>query len=231
MEKALGVVVLIPVFFVSSKWMHALIKMYLIGSGASMTTSTYSALMNLGVSLFGIVLAIIVLRHYFKTQVLDLKQHFGKVILAGVCGVGLLLFAAYVSAVIEGMFGATGTSANQDSINSVMSTSAYYIMAFDTMILGPINEEIIFRGVLFTMFREKSPFLAYVFGGVFFGLIHVLSYVLAGMTSQLIYGIGYVILGLCLCAIYEESNNIFSTMITHIIYNSIITLNVIMIMF
>ena len=80
-----------------------------------------------------------------------------------------------------------------------------------TIFLGPITEELTFRGLTYTYARRTMTFLgANVFQAILFGLLHM----------NPLQGIYAGVLGLVFGVIYEKSRNILVTMGLHILFNS-----------
>jgi membrane protease YdiL (CAAX protease family) len=85
-------------------------------------------------------------------------------------------------------------------------------MLFYAAILGPIVEELCFRGLSFRYAREKMSFLlANILQAVLFGAFHM----------NLIQGIYTFLLGLVLGYVMEKSGNLTLTIAFHILFNAL----------
>ena len=108
---------------------------------------------------------------------------------------------------------------NETAVNSLIMTSpflAIYMAAF----FAPISEELVFRGVLFKAFKHR--YLAYFMGGVAFGLIHFMEIIVDGFSVlKLLHVFPYIFVGLLFCKVYQETDNIYYSILSHIIFNSI----------
>ena len=79
------------------------------------------------------------------------------------------------------------------------------------VLLGPIEEELTFRGVIFSSARKALPFWgANVFQALLFGIFHM----------NLIQGIYAFFIGLFLGYILERSGSIYFSIFLHIVFNS-----------
>lgn len=79
------------------------------------------------------------------------------------------------------------------------------------VLLGPIEEEFTFRGVIFSSARKALPFwAANVFQALLFGIFHM----------NLIQGIYAFFIGLFLGYILERSGSIYFSILLHILFNS-----------
>ena len=94
--------------------------------------------------------------------------------------------------------------------NTVNAAKNSYIEMLVVLFIGPIFEEIIFRGAIFSILKNNIPLIpAIIIQGVLFGLLH-------GNPLQGIYAF---VLGVILCLIYLYTESIFGDMLCHIIFN------------
>lgn len=149
----------------------------------------------------------------------------------GIIGIGLL--SMYVLAIVVGliyeMLGDTGESANQDIINLLMTSPGMILMVIAVVILAPISEELIFRKLLMgtcEVTLKLKPVFAIILSSLIFSFIHVSD------LESLKYIFQYMALAVPICAAYHYSNNnIFVTIIMHMINNLISVLMVLTICF
>ena len=92
-------------------------------------------------------------------------------------------------------------------------------MLFVTGFLAPVGEELIFRGVIFTGLRKYNRVLAYVVSAFLFGFIHVMSSVFAGNILEMVQMIPYMCSGLVFAYVYESTDNIWGSILTHMTNN------------
>ena len=86
------------------------------------------------------------------------------------------------------------------------------VMVLYACILGPIVEELCFRGLCFRFAREKLPFwIANVMQALMFGFFHM----------NLVQGIYTFALGLLLGYLVEKTGNLLVPIVLHILYNSV----------
>ena len=79
-------------------------------------------------------------------------------------------------------------------------------------VAAPIGEELIFRGILFRVARERWGWLrAAVLTGLFFGVVHWAPWHLFGLVA----------LGLLLALLYHLTRSLLTPMLTHATYNLI----------
>ncbi|MDR0987049.1 MAG: CPBP family intramembrane metalloprotease [Ruminococcus sp.] len=107
---------------------------------------------------------------------------------------------------IEKAFGVSLRSADLNTDGSAFGGIAVTIM---TVIMAPILEEILFRGVLLRNLEKYGGYLAVIYSGVMFGLWHT-NY------SQLFFTIAG---GLCFSFMMVKTGSIFPSMILHLCLN------------
>ena len=94
--------------------------------------------------------------------------------------------------------------------NTMNAAKNSYIEMLVVLLIGPIFEEIIFRGAIFSILRKNIPLVpAIIIQAILFGLLH-------GNPLQGIYAF---FLGIVLCLIYLYTGRILGNMLCHIIFN------------
>lgn len=96
------------------------------------------------------------------------------------------------------------------------------VMILVAVLLAPIVEETLFRGVLFGTIRRKSRVLAYIVTALVFSVYHLWQFFVGGFEwSMLLYLLQYVPASLALCWCYERSSSIWSPIVLHAAINFI----------
>lgn len=109
-----------------------------------------------------------------------------------------------------------------DSNVSQMTQDSYTLMAIGTVLLVPIAEESLFRGLIFGKLYNRSRVLAYAVSTLAFCAIHVVGYIgLYSPLQLLLSALQYIPAGLCLGWAYASSGTIFSPILIHITINQI----------
>ena len=105
---------------------------------------------------------------------------------------------------------------------AAMSQDAFLLMAIGTVLLVPVAEESLFRGLLFRGIYGKSRWAAYAVSALCFCLPHVSVYIGSYDLSLLaMCFVQYLPAGLMLAWSYEKSNTILTPIIIHTIINAI----------
>lgn len=109
-----------------------------------------------------------------------------------------------------------GDMASNEELNRnlLLSTPLYAITAM--VLIAPFTEEILFRLAPRKIFKRKIPYL--IFCAIIFGGLHLLS---STSLIEILYIIPYGALGFFFAKNFYETNNIFSSISTHMIHNTI----------
>ena len=104
---------------------------------------------------------------------------------------------------------------------AAMSRNHFMIVAIGAVLLVPIAEECIFRGLLFRGIYCKSRWAAYAVSALCFCLPHVSAYIGSyDWTVLALCFVQYLPVGLILAWSYEKSNTILSPILIHTIINA-----------
>lgn len=94
-------------------------------------------------------------------------------------------------------------------------------MAIGTILLVPVTEETLFRGMLFRGLYDRSPAAAYLLSMAAFSAVHVIGYVGLGEPVLLALSfVQYLPAGYCLCFAYRRSGTIVSPILMHMLVNA-----------
>lgn len=105
-------------------------------------------------------------------------------------------------------------SLSESSLNE--STDPIYVLytCLSTVVLAPIFEEILFRGVFLERLKRYDTMFAIVFSGTIFGLMHM----------NFVQGSMHIFTGILLAYICTKENSILLTILCHMLFNGILTL-------
>ncbi len=96
----------------------------------------------------------------------------------------------------------------------------YGVMPIVSIILAPIVEEVLFRGVVFGGLRRKSRVLAYIIAFLVYGLYCVWSKFFSGFGWDLLIDFLYYLpASLALCWSYEKGGSVWVPTLLHILIN------------
>lgn len=167
---------------------------------------------------FGIT--IIIFRRFLAYSLPVAADHplrFLKGILLGFCAYWVL--SVCLTALVE-LLRLSAWVPNDDTVTEIAGVS-YNVMWVGAVLLAPMTEETLVRGLIFGNIRNKNRTLAYIITALVFALMHVLPYVTwMGVVdfgyNLLVYGLPSV--ALCIC--YEYSGCIWAPILLHMLINA-----------
>lgn len=109
-----------------------------------------------------------------------------------------------------------------DAAIRTMVSSNFALMAIGAVILAPVTEELLFRGLIFRGLYDRSPVLAHLASICLFSLIHVTNYI--GVYDWKLLGLcflQYLVPACCLNFAYRCSGNILTPIFMHGLTNLI----------
>jgi len=113
------------------------------------------------------------------------------------------------------------TNPNSEAVSEAVAMSIPTMVAV-ACIMGPIVEEVLFRGVLFGSIRTKNRIWAYIVSVVVFAVYHLWGSVLTtGDWSVLIFMIQYVPHGIMLAWAYERTGSLWTSIFLHMLINTV----------
>lgn len=161
----------------------------------------------------------IIFRQYLFAQIKLIPELFEKILFLTISGFVtywvLNILLTQVLFALDPDF----TSVNDVAIQDLVAED-YAIMFVSTVILAPIAEETLFRGLVFRGIYDHAPVLAWVLSVALFALIHILSYIGAyPFGTLLLCFLQYLPAGICLAAAYRLSGSLLSPMLIHALVN------------
>ena len=109
-----------------------------------------------------------------------------------------------------------------DSAITEMAHANHTLMAIGVVLLVPLTEEVLYRGLIFRNLYRSSQAAAYIVSMAAFAAIHVLGYIgTESVTTLVICFLQYLPAGLCLAWTYTKADNIFAPVIVHALVNAI----------
>ncbi len=157
---------------------------------------------------------------FLKRSLSFTGKHSGDLVVAVIAGFGLYwLSNVLLSFVILQLF-PDYANPNDGSIAD-MASSHFVLMAVGAVLLVPMAEELVHRGLIFGTLAKKSRLAAYIVSTLFFSAIHVAGYIgLFGSTDLILAFVQYLPAGLILGWAYERSGSIFAPMVIHTAVNT-----------
>ncbi|MFH1875867.1 MAG: CPBP family intramembrane glutamic endopeptidase [Candidatus Omnitrophota bacterium] len=169
---------------------------------------TANGLMELGTIL--LVVAFLSVRWLdFKIQ----RQNLTAILSVYTATLPLLILAAFVSTLVTQTLNITRTINPAIPLFLTLKNKPMMaLLAFEAAILGPVAEELFFRGFIYKFTRTRFSFLpAAIATSLFFAVLHRTPYDILPLSF----------ISIALCYTYEKTQNIISPIIFHSLYNTL----------
>lgn len=149
----------------------------------------------------------------------------GYYLLAALSGFGMYMLLNHALSVTILMAWPDFANVNNAAISTIFD-GHFFLMAVGTVILVPLAEELLFRGLIFRALYRKNSVLGYVISILVFSAIHVLSYI--GRYDPLVLiicFIQYIPGALILSESYARTDCIFVPVLIHMTLNFFATIS------
>lgn len=160
--------------------------------------------------------------HRFLIKTVEhLRASWKKVVLFAAIGLGAYFAMSTLLASVYLRFFPEFSNVNDENI-LLLAKENFALMAIGSVILVPVAEECLYRGVVFGAIFQKSPMIGYMLSTLVFSLIHVLRYIGAvDMQILLLCIVQYLPAGLCLSWAYQKADNLFAPILIHAVINAL----------
>ena len=107
-----------------------------------------------------------------------------------------------------------------DASIAAMSKGGYYLMLLGTVVLAPLAEECVFRGLIFRNLWKASAVGAYLVSMAAFSAVHIIGYIGVYSPLQLVLAfLQYLPAGVWRCWCYTKSGSIYGPIVMHSLIN------------
>jgi membrane protease YdiL (CAAX protease family) len=162
---------------------------------------------------------VILFRRYLLEQVKRIPDTLWKSLpIAGVGFLAYMLFNFLTSQAFLAL-DPSFSSINDVAVRDLVAEN-YGLMFFGTVILVPIAEECLFRGLVFRGLYDYNKVLAWVVSVALFSSIHIVSYVgVHPFPTLLLCFLQYIPAGVCLAGSYRLSGSLLAPILIHTLVN------------
>ena len=178
---------------------------------------------NLNLLYYGIgfIFLLTTLFKFMKQSFADLCSNVLDTLIGVGAGYILYILLSYAVSSFLSLFLSDLTNPNSSAVIDETRLNPNTMLAIGVL-LAPIVEEILFRGVVFGTLRKKSRLLAYVVSSVFFSIYHLWSYLIYSFNPVLLlFLVQYVPAGIVLAWSYERGRNVWCPVFLHMLINYI----------
>lgn len=145
----------------------------------------------------------------------------GKLLKGALLGFCLYEVLQILSVIVIELIAPELITPNDDTIAAI-AASNYRVMWVGAVLLAPLTEETLVRGLVFGNIRRWNRPAAYIVTALLFAFMHIAPYVpeMDGM-SIVLNGLLYALPSVALCACYEYSGTIWAPILLHMALNAI----------
>lgn len=160
--------------------------------------------------------------HYLRESFADMCGNFLNTVIAVLVG-----FIAYVLLFNLVSFGLDFflddlTNPNSAAVNATAKLNPNTMLVIGVL-LAPVVEETLFRGVVFGSLRRKNAILAYAVSTLLFAVYHLWSYLVYDFHPSLfLYLLQYLPAGLALGWAYDYSKTLYAPIFLHMVINYVV---------
>lgn len=171
--------------------------------------------------IIGIIFVLVFVRRFLRAGFDPLMDNIPGNLLTIIMAYFLNLALTYgASAVIFLIMGDT-TNPNTELIDQMAGESFSTVFGM-AVFLAPVVEEVLFRGTVFGVLRQKSRILAYALSIMLFSFYHMWQFLLIHMDIEmLVYAIQYIPVSIALAWCYERSGSIWVPIFLHMLINAV----------
>lgn len=112
-------------------------------------------------------------------------------------------------------------NANDLSISAILQEN-YSLVSFGVVLLVPVAEETLYRGLIFGSLYNRNPLAAYIVSVVAFAALHIVGYIGQYPFTQLLFSfLQYIPAGFSLAWAYAKTDSIWAPILMHIAINQV----------
>ena len=161
----------------------------------------------------------ILFRRYLWAQLRLIPDRLGSAFGVAAIGFAAYLLLNFLMAQLILALDPAFSSVNDLTIRDLVQEN-YPLMFIGTVILVPITEECLLRGLVFRGLHDHNPLLAWIISVVLFSVIHIVSYIgTYPLSTILLCLVQYLPAGICLAAAYRFSGSLLSPILIHAAVN------------
>ena len=188
--------------------------------GLTLEEEALSIHLNFAYGIVNFCFAGIFFRRYLVKSARQIPQFPDRFFAALFGGFGMYLLGNLVMGTLTQIISPGMENINDAAIGTMVGSGALEMLIY-TVVLVPLAEETLFRGLIFTTLRPHSRFAAYAVTMIVFSAIHVLSYIgTAPMLTIILCFIQYLPASFALAWALEYSGSIWASIGIHTAANA-----------
>ena len=209
-------------------WIYVPIHIFalpiLLPSAALMLNSVGISLTDIQINfiyyLLGFLFSALIMGHYLKNTFNDFADSVLRTLLNVVVCLVVYYCIAYVVNFVLAFFLPDLINPNTGAVieNTMENSKSMFAVS---VLLAPITEEVIFRGVVFGTVRRKNRIAAFVISALIFSVYHLWQFAVIGYSigTLVLYAIQYIPASIMLAKCMEDSGNLWGPIFMHMTVN------------
>lgn len=180
-----------------------------------------SALLNGAFFAINFLVTLVIYRKFLAKSLVQVGRRFWGFVQAVILGLVMYYAGVLLLARLLSWLAPEFQNVNDASVG-VMAKARPELMLLGTVILVPVTEECIVRGLVFQGIHRRNRILAYALSTLAFCAIHLVGYVgLYSPLTLLLCALEYIPAGICLAWAYEKADTIFAPILMHCLINAV----------
>lgn len=208
------------------KWgiIYAIIQFFLLGDMALILNYFLQLpvwILQVGIFFLNFLVTLVIFRRFLWNGCKTALGKPFKILGYAVLGVVLYYISTLVISFIILLICPDYMNMNDAAISQMAEQSGIWI-AVSTVLLVPVAEECVFRGLCFRAVYDRSPVLAWMLSVSLFSAVHVLGYIgVYDPLKLLLAFLQYLPAGCCLAFAYRQTDTIITPILMHTCINFI----------
>ena len=210
-EKYIGISYLVFQFALLPVLLQMVAEAFSVESDGTVMNALYFAI--------NFIATIVIFRRLLKQSVLQVFRDPERLLFASAVGFGVYRVSGIVLGLLVMLLFPDFSNLNDSALIDILGQYPL-LMFISTVVLAPVAEELLHRGLIFGWLQEKSVLLGYILSSLLFASIHVVQYIGLYSAGHIFVALVlYVPAGLCFSWAYQRSGSILAPIIIHAINN------------
>ena len=208
-----------------SGWIWMAVQFLLLGSAVTALAAPLGLMkINFLYHLISACATALIFRRFLSGSIRTFRQETRRVLLTAAACLGVYyLLSTALGAVIFAV-DASFSNVNDNTVTGFLRSDPVLTSAA-TIVLAPISEELLFRGLVFYRARRLGKWAAYVISVAAFAAIHIMGYVGSFSAPRLLLCVlQYIPAGIVLAAGMDATGSIITPMLIHACINAVAVL-------
>ena len=174
-----------------------------------------NAQLNGALFIVNFLLAVVIFHRFLWQSARHSLQHPGRTFCWMGIGFGVYFGGNTLVTMLVTSLAPDFANANDASILAMVQEH-FWLMAICVVILVPITEEVLYRGLVFGTLRRKSRWAAYIVSVCAFSILHVISYIGTMPPLHLCLSfLQYLPAGIALALAYDKTDSVWTGILIH----------------